>query len=64
MMAASLSASLLRVVPAGRGIKSKMPKREPAIPGIGVLRAGEGTTSITKMNLNFKVFIQEIIYLK
>ena len=44
MLATSLSASLLGIVLAGRGIKSKMPKREAAIPGIGVLRAGEGTT--------------------
>ena len=48
MLTATLGASLLGNMLTGRGMKSKIPKREATIPGLGVIRAGEGMTSAGK----------------
>ena len=48
MLAATLGASLLGNMLTGRGMKSKIPKREATIPGLGVIKAGGGTTNAGK----------------
>ena len=46
MLAATSGASFLGNMLAGRGNKSKRQEDEVAIPGIGVIRAGEETTKV------------------
>ena len=48
MLAATLGASLLGNMLAGREIKSKIPEREATIPGVGHIRAGEAMIRVVE----------------